>query len=110
MDKMKDFYKAWHYLANHKHFEDKRSPLTFEECLDIDVVKVNPSTKSVDDNEKLNTETNVWLECGKMVFDKNVGGMIMSHDIRMDCGAETFEKAIIKLANIVENLERKKTL
>lgn len=33
--------------------------------MDIDVVKVNPETNEIDDNVKLNTKTEVWLESGE---------------------------------------------
>ena len=47
------------------------------------------------DNEDLNTKTEVWLECGK--YDKNT----CCHDIELDCEGDTYEDAIIELANLV---------
>lgn len=86
----KDFFEAFHYLKNHSMFH-----YCFESCLDIEVVKVNPKTKEVDDNPELNTETNVWLECGE--YSKYIG----IHDTDLDCGGSTFEEAICKLAELV---------
>ena len=74
----------------------------FEECLDIYVTKVNPKTKRIDDNEKLNTKVEVWLECGKYLFDEHRKEYLPCHDIDLDCGGDTFEEAIIKLANLVK--------
>lgn len=78
-------------------------------CLYVEVVKVNPTTKRIDDNEAKNTETRVWLESGPWLqgeklneFDrKHCPNGMPSHDIKLDCGASNFEKAIIKLANLV---------
>lgn len=88
----KEFYKAWHYLLNHKIFND-----AFVDCLDIEVVKVNPVTNSVDNNFSKNTKVQVWLECGP--WNKKC----RMHDIDLDCGGDTFEDAIIKLAYLVRD-------
>lgn len=100
MDKNKahfdNFYTAWNFLCNHKIYNDGGLFGTrFLYCLDIDVVKVNPKTKAISKRESLNTETNVWLESGPYHPEHR------NHDIRLDCGAETFEKAIIELVNLV---------
>ena len=86
-----NFFDAFHYLKSHEMFQGM-----FESCLDIEVVKVNPLTKCIEDDENLNTEVNVWLECGK--YSKN----IRWHDINLDCGTDTFENAIIELAKLVK--------
>ena len=86
-----NFYDAFHYLRKHEMFQGN-----FESCLDIEVVKVNPLTKSIDDDNSLNTEVNVWLECGK--YSQYVNW----HDIELDCGGQTFEEAIVELANLVK--------
>lgn len=106
MKRYKDFYKAWWYLEEHKYFKDKNGLSRFQQALDIEVVKVNPKTKEVDDNKKLNTEIDIWLECGRLCEDDETFGTIFEHNLDMDCGAKTFEKAIMKLANIVYNLDR----
>lgn len=86
-----DFYSAYLYLSEHNMFQGH-----FQECLDIEVVKVNPKTQMIEDDENLNTETNVWLECGQ--HSKYIG----FHDIELDCGGKTFEEAICKLATLVQ--------
>jgi hypothetical protein len=75
--------------------------------LDIMVVKINPKTRRIDDDPKLNTETEVWLESGpwtrkedKVPFG-NEFWVGPSHDIRLDCGAPTLDRAVIKLARLV---------
>ena len=96
-----DFYTAYQFLYNHPIFQevvnynnDIWNESHFEECLDIDVVKVNPETNSIDDESK-NTKLQIWLECGR--FDKECRW----HDINLDCGADTFEEGIVELANLV---------
>lgn len=72
---MKDFYKAWWYLEEHPMFQDKKLELSrFQECLDIEVHKVNPKTGSIDDNKELNTKVEVWLECGE--WDEKYGATL----------------------------------
>lgn len=106
---MNNFFEAWWFLLEHPKFKDKREIFGFEQSLSIDVVKVNPVTKRVDDNDKLNTLVQIWLECGeyqkttaqekKLGFDKD-GKHV--HDIRLDTGGDTFEIAIIRLARLVK--------
>jgi len=102
-DNISNFYDAWHYLYNHDmHYspvDTKKCFSFFPSCLDIDVVKVNPVTNSIEDEPQLNTKTQVWLESG-CEFD-NDGNHIPTHDVRLDCGADDFEYAIIKLAKLV---------
>lgn len=56
------------------------------------VVKVNPKTNEISDDVELNSKTRIWLECGITPNE---------HDIRLDCGGDTFEEAIIQLADLV---------
>lgn len=71
--------------------------------LDILYVKVNPDTNSIDVDESLNTKVRVWLETGPAYwneyskrYDENM------HDYRLDCGGDTFEEALIKLAGLIK--------
>jgi len=68
----------------------------FQQCLDIEVVKINPKTDSIDDDKTLNTKVQIWLEAGPYI------GKHHAHDIDLDCGADTFEEAIIELASLVK--------
>lgn len=97
------FKSAWDFLNNHECFSEiieiglnKYRINKFSECLIIDVVKVDPNTETINDDDRLNTCTQVWLECG--TYDKDT----KIHDIRLDCGANTFEEAIIQLAELVK--------
>ena len=75
----------------------------FDRCLSISVVKINPETDEIDTNMSNNTKTEVWLEFGRAFIDYNTtDSVIFEHDYRLDCEGDTFEEAIIKLANLVD--------
>lgn len=94
--KFKDFFEAWNFLEDHRIFKDENELSSFlTRCLDIEVVKVDPLSDSINDDESKNTATRVWLECGE--YNENY----CNHDIGLDCGGKTFEEAIIELANLV---------
>ena len=92
MEESINFYDAWHFLENHKVFNG-----CFQECYDIEVVKVNQDIDMVDDDSSKNTKTQIWLECGPWDPD------CRTHNIDLDCGGDTFEDAIINLAILVKN-------
>lgn len=105
-----DFYEAYTFLENHqmiksytKHNEDLKGfeINNFRECLDIEVVKVNPETSTLEIEEDklyLNTKTEIWLEFGGWNEEVNSA----CHDYDLDCGGDSFEEAIINLANLVD--------
>jgi hypothetical protein len=115
--KLSDFYTAWHWLNAHPAFVSKgdvgnKYPLSmFHNDLTIMVAKVDPTTNRIEDDESRNIKTRVWLECGprkeptsdeyEWICGEWHDYGIPSHDIMLDCGADTFEEAIIKLANLV---------
>ncbi|MGB7281577.1 MAG: hypothetical protein WBE13_04875 [Candidatus Acidiferrum sp.] len=90
----------------------KRLKLRAIECnLDIHWAKVD-STRVVNDNPKLNTNVEVWLELGPMYYgycqpefeadqDHDRDYLINYHDINLDCGAPTFDEALLILAKLV---------
>lgn len=80
------FYEAFEFLNHHPKGK-------FIAALDIDVAMVNPVTKEIDRDPAKNTRLEVWLESGPEVG---------FHDLMLDCGGETFEEAIIKLASLVD--------
>ena len=88
-----DFYTAWRFLDEHKMFHG-----LFCHGLWVEVVKVNPDTNEVDNDITKNTKVQVWLEHGG--YDEEWD--ITTHDIALDCGGDTFEEAIIKLAKLVQ--------
>ena len=108
--RIKDFHEAWRFLANHPMHHDDKGFDHFSQCLDVMVVKVDPKTETCYTGETQlhrNTATRVWLEFGPWYKeseltenDKANGlGECASHDPRLDCGAPTYEEAIIRLAN-----------
>ena len=116
---MKSFYDAWWELCEHPYFEDKfyKSFMKdssffvtmFPKSLDINVQKVNPISRLVEDDERENTKIEVWLECGHHYYNSVTGGWEISHDCELDCGGDTFEEAIINLAELVEKKYPKDT-
>lgn len=93
---MNEFYKAWQYLSGHKIFEDDYKINHFLNCLDIEVIKINPKTDCIDVDTYKNTKVQIWLECGPYKDERPV------HDIDLDCGGDSFEEAIINLAKLVQ--------
>ena len=107
-----NYCEALNFLKEHPLFRESG----FFPCLDVDATKVNPETGEIDDDEKKNTATHTWLECGiwqsceqyaskvpedaREDFKKHnpIGGPVHDHDL--DCGAPTFEEAIVKLAHL----------
>lgn len=100
MKKFTDFYNAWHFILNHPCFEDNFGQSLLYRNLDIEVVKVNPETETIEDDVSKNTATRVWLEFGPMSLEGDLG-MVCTHDPDLDCGGNTFEEAIIELANLI---------
>lgn len=108
-ERFNDFYKAYKFLENHKmtrteiklkNSSDVYEANMFRECLDVCVTKVNPNTGITEykqDRFHLNTKTEVWLEFGGW----NSASNKPCHDIDLDCGGDTFEEAIVNLANLV---------
>lgn len=88
-----DFYQAWIYIQN--QVDEFIYPLNH--YLEVNVVRVNPTNLEIDDDDNLNTKTRVWLEFG---FDEQGESC---HDWDYDCGGDTFEEAIINLANLVKD-------
>lgn len=86
-----NFYEAWNYLEKHSIYKGH-----FQECLYIEVVKVNPKTKRIENDENLNTSIEVWLESGPYFKEYS------THDIDLDCGGNSFESSICELAKLVK--------
>lgn len=119
MRKFTDFYEAWHWLHEHPAFFAKgrlgpKYPHSrFSECLNIYVVRVDPTTQCIEDDKSRNTKTEVWLKCGAIqdptpdsikhnfATEEDLNYGHPTHDFDLDCGGDTFEEAILKLANLV---------
>ena len=54
-----DFCTAYNWLMAHPGFG------RFGICIDVDVVKVDPTTETIEKDESRNTATRVWLETGQ---------------------------------------------
>lgn len=106
------FYDAWWWLFNHPafHYRNRMAGEPgFLQALDIYVARVDPNTRRIEDDKSRNTQPEVWLEIGPwvepsaqdfMLGDWDTG--VPSHDYNLDCGAQTFEEAILKLADLVK--------
>jgi hypothetical protein len=102
IEKMQNFYEAFKFLEGHHMFFNPETHISeFEHQLSIDVVLVNPENKRIEDDVKLNTLPQVWLEASVFEDDPKDGykGFSLDHDL--DCGGDTFEDAIIDLALLV---------
>ena len=123
--KFTDFYEAWWFLVEHPAFYNPLSVLTFNpqhdpdldamcygfhSVIDIDFQKVNPETEMIDDDSSKNTKVECWLECGGMylkrelqpeIYDSDSTAVGHYNDPDLDCGGDTFEEAIINMANLV---------
>lgn len=109
-----EFYSAYIFLEEHNLTKNyvgvdgvvrKLDRNRFKDCLDIFVAKVNPKTCELDKDSTLNTKTEIWLEFGAW-SDENKSPY---HDYDLDCGGDTFEEAIIKLANLVDEFYDEET-
>ena len=91
----------WLFLLNHPKFVNEYDDHALLSGLSIEVVKVDPLTECIDDDEEKNIATRIWLEYGP--FTENTDGdLIPAHDINLDCGGSTFEEAIMRLVNEVK--------
>lgn len=97
---MNKFMDSWDYLYNLDAVHANGINY-FNRCLHIIPMKVNPETNEVDTVDiSKNTKTVIWLEFGRAVYDVCSRRAIIFHDINLDCGADTFEQAIINLAEL----------
>lgn len=105
---MSDFHEMWQYLCNCDYFKHPvhgSMESAFPASLYIEVVKVNPHNRTIEDDVSLNTKTEVWLESGCWVFCDDTMQYEPSHDYTLDVGADTFEEAIAKLYRAVKEKE-----
>lgn len=94
--KTEQFYEAWWWLEENHEWACKN--------LTIDVMKVNPARNAVDDDPAKNTKIDLWLETGpdEEVTELGHTFTVPTHDIRLDCGGDTFEEGVIELAKLVK--------
>jgi hypothetical protein len=98
-------YRMWRHL--HRH--------ALTENLSIHYAKVDPKTRSVEDDASRNTAVECWLEFGPLEYGyASSGGKEPSadwdtetmrqhyHDVDLDTGGATFDEALVRLAKLVK--------
>jgi len=114
-----DFVSAWVWLVEHPAMQYRGRfckpnasipdlHTAFPANLDIDLAIVNHLTNAIDDDKLKNTKPRIWIEVTTFT-DKDhsnpdwyVEGQGASrHDYWLDCAGDTFENAIVELANNV---------
>lgn len=110
-----NFYESWCYLEDHnlfnlvsaytengeeKEFKDTR----FGSMLDVQAVKVCPESLHIEQDGSRNTKLQIWLEPGVVAIVDDEA--VSAGDYGLHCGGDTFEEAIIKLAQIVKGKRR----
>jgi len=108
-----DFCEAFYYLNKQPEFiePDFRGSVDEGDFLNhtnIMVVKVNPKTFSIDDDVEKNTLTQVWLEPGTWEYSEDTKKIEAFHHYQWDCGGNTFEEAVLKLANMIKREKENK--
>ena len=83
-----NFYQAWDFLGNHKIYKIMDCPWNFQDSLDIQVIR----------NTCKKEPTQIIIETGPFIFDKEKNKYCMTHDIRLDSTGQNFEESIINLA------------
>lgn len=91
-------HKAWVWVMQHPclQFEGVIPP-----SIDVSPNMVCPETKMISDDHTENTHLEWWIECGAYCIDTMFDDMVASHDVDLDCGADTMDEAIVKLAQLV---------
>ena len=76
--KITDFYNAFWFIAEHPKFQKPLFDDETESMIDdifITVQKVNPKTKSIDDDKMKNTHTEIWLESQLGMSEEHADGL-----------------------------------
>ena len=89
------WWKEWRHITRH----------ALAEILDIYYAKVD-ETRTVNDDKSKNVHVECWLEFGPFEYgyEAEFGWVdklkrLNYHDIDLDCGAESFDAALVILAN-----------
>ena len=71
--------------------------------LDIFYARVD-ETGTINDDDSKNVNVECWLEFGPIeyacVMDGEPSQLLHTHDIDLDCGAPTFDEALVRLGNL----------
>lgn len=113
------FYASWYYLNNHPvywrfHPHEGHPPnstvfLEHEygfgsDAINVMVVRVCAKCRRIHEEDgPYEEKTEIWLETGKwdMLPGRNHPGHTHWHDTELDCGGDTYEEAVVKLARLV---------
>ena len=95
-----DIYDKYWWVKEHPRL-DKRNVGIAD--IEIDIQKVNPKTKSIDDDNSLNTKIEYWIEVMTHQLDDD-HQWIACHETDLDCGGDTLDDAINNLYNLTINL------
>jgi len=109
--KLDTFYDCFWYLESTAFFSDPEfigkdgvsEVSVFSKNLNLNVWKVNRITGEIENDSTVNTELAFVAEVGGKVFDNMFDRYIGCHYSNLDCSAKTYEKMIIKIANLVED-------
>lgn len=79
------------------------------DCVEINIVYVDPATERIEEDESRNTALRVWLEAGPWhdesledsTSPKGPPRWSASYDPRLDCGGPSIEVALLELARLV---------
>ena len=111
-----DMSELWNWLYEHPVYVFPQGDIpdfwhALATGLDIDYAKVSPKSLRRCKDEKLNTQVRCWLEFGPLWMPDEEQRALMgdsapdspqaSHDIRLDCGGDTFEEAFRNLCLLV---------
>lgn len=100
--KFLDVAEASWWLTDHPIFQDENNFSYFYHHLDINYVKVDPRTLFISEDTDRNTKVQCWLESGPLIrLDEYGNKNVASHDIKLDCGHDSMELAMIDLAGLV---------
>lgn len=108
----REFYNAYRWLNEHpvfytfpyrmgqdlpqheRYLQDDRG---MYEGIEFTVVRVDPKTEAISEDQALNTEVRFWYEICLGQFNSP----FRLHDTDLDNGAKTYEKAVVKAARAV---------
>ena len=92
----------WNKEARYRIREFRFTRSAMDDNLDIFYAKVDESGV-VNDDQSLNVNVECWLEFGQVKYGVIDGKLvpIHYHDPDLDCGAPTFDEALVKLARKV---------
>jgi hypothetical protein len=93
---MGDFYRAYHFLTNHRLLNNQQKGLDFQEMQSVTAVKVNPETNKIDPDDSKNTLAQF---CVKIRFESvDPSDLTKTTMVTLQSTASSFEVAILMLA------------